>query len=41
MKGSIYQITTFTEPIATREEKAELPLQLEKALDINVFWQVN
>jgi hypothetical protein len=29
MKGSIFKITTFIESIATREEKAELPLQYE------------
>jgi hypothetical protein len=32
MRGSSFQIYTFTEPTATRAEKAELPLQLEKAL---------
>jgi hypothetical protein len=31
MRGYLFQITTFTEPIATRAEKAELPLRLEKA----------
>jgi hypothetical protein len=29
--GSTFQITTFIESITTREEKAELPLQYEKA----------
>jgi hypothetical protein len=27
----LFQITTFIEPIATRTEKAEMPLRLEKA----------
>jgi hypothetical protein len=31
MRGSLFQISTFTEPTATLTEKAELPLQLEKA----------
>jgi hypothetical protein len=31
MRGSTFQITTFIESIVTREEKAELPLQSEKA----------
>jgi hypothetical protein len=31
MMGSIFKITTFIESIATRKEKAELPLQSEKA----------
>jgi hypothetical protein len=30
MRGLSLQISTFTEPTATRAEKAELPLQLEK-----------
>jgi hypothetical protein len=30
MRGSLFQITASIEPIATRAEKAELPLQLEK-----------
>jgi hypothetical protein len=32
MRGSLFKITTFTEPTATWAEKAELPLQLEKAI---------
>jgi hypothetical protein len=31
MRGSLFKITTFIEPTAPRVEKAELPLQLEKA----------
>jgi hypothetical protein len=31
MKGLLFKITTYIESIATREEKAELPLQLGKA----------
>jgi hypothetical protein len=31
MRGSTFQITIFIESIVTREEKAELPLQLGKA----------
>jgi hypothetical protein len=31
MRGFIFKITTFIESIATREEKAVLPLQYEKA----------
>jgi hypothetical protein len=31
MRGFLFKITTFTETMATREEKAELPLQYEKA----------
>jgi hypothetical protein len=31
MRGFSFQISTFTEPTATRAEKEELPLQLEKA----------
>jgi hypothetical protein len=31
-EGSILEITTFIEPIATREEKVELPLQSEEVL---------
>jgi hypothetical protein len=31
MRGSTFQITTFIKSIANREEKAELPLQSEKA----------
>jgi hypothetical protein len=31
MRGFSFQIFAFTEPIAIRAEKAELPLQLEKA----------
>jgi hypothetical protein len=31
MKGSLFKITTFIELITIREEKAELPLQYEKA----------
>jgi hypothetical protein len=30
MRGSLFQIATFIETTATRAEKAELPLQLEK-----------
>jgi hypothetical protein len=30
MGGSLLQIITFIEPAATRAEKLELPLQLEK-----------
>jgi hypothetical protein len=32
MRGSLFQIITFIDPTATRVEKAELPLQLEKAI---------
>jgi hypothetical protein len=31
MRGSIFQILTFIGPTASRAEKVELPLQLEKA----------
>jgi hypothetical protein len=31
MKGALFQITTFIGTTASRVEKAELPLQLEKA----------
>jgi hypothetical protein len=31
MSGSLFQITTSIAPTANLEEKAELPLQLEKA----------
>jgi hypothetical protein len=31
MRGSLYQITTFTDPTATQAENAELPLLLEEA----------
>jgi hypothetical protein len=31
MRGFLFQISTFIEPTASRAEKAELPLQLEKA----------
>jgi hypothetical protein len=31
MSGPLFQITTFIEPTAIRVEKAQLPLQLEKA----------
>jgi hypothetical protein len=34
MRGSSFQISTFTEPTATQAEKAELPLQLGKASPI-------
>jgi hypothetical protein len=30
MRGSLFQFITFIEPTATRAEKVELPLQLEK-----------
>jgi hypothetical protein len=36
MRGSSFQITTFSEPTATRAEKVELPLQLEKAFPITM-----
>jgi hypothetical protein len=36
MRGSLFQIITFIEPTATRAEKAELPLQLEKAFLITM-----
>jgi hypothetical protein len=32
MRGSSFQISTFTKPTVNRAEKEELPLQLEKAL---------
>jgi hypothetical protein len=31
MSGSLFKISTFTEPTASRAEKEDLPLQLEKA----------
>jgi hypothetical protein len=31
MRDFLFQISTFIEPTASRAEKAELPLQLEKA----------
>jgi hypothetical protein len=31
MRGSLFQITTFIEPTATRAENVELPLRLEEA----------
>jgi hypothetical protein len=34
MRGSLYQITTFTEPTDTQAEKAELPLRLEEDFPI-------
>jgi hypothetical protein len=36
MRGSLFQITAFFEPTATRPEKAELPLRLEEALPITM-----
>jgi hypothetical protein len=36
-RGSTFQITTFTESIATQEGKAELPLQSEKAYHITMW----
>jgi hypothetical protein len=36
MRGSLFKISTFTEPTATRVEKAELPLQLENAFPISM-----
>jgi hypothetical protein len=37
MRGSLFQIISFTEPTATRAEKAELPLQLVKAFPITMY----
>jgi hypothetical protein len=37
MRGSLFQSTTFIEPTATRAEKAELPLLLEKAFPITML----
>jgi hypothetical protein len=31
MRGSLFQITTFNNPTVTWAEKAEMPLQFEKA----------
>jgi hypothetical protein len=36
MRGFAFKITTFIEQSATRAEKAELPLQLEKAFPITM-----
>jgi hypothetical protein len=36
MRGLLFQIITFIEPTAIRAEKAELPLQLEKAFPITM-----
>jgi hypothetical protein len=36
MRGSLLQIITFIKPTDTRAEKAELPLQLEKAFPITM-----
>jgi hypothetical protein len=35
MRGSLFQISTFTGPTATLTEKAELPLQLKKGIPHN------
>jgi hypothetical protein len=37
MRGSSFQIITFIGLTASREEKAELPLQLEKAFPITMY----
>jgi hypothetical protein len=36
MRGSLFQISTFIEPTATRAEKAELPLRLEETFLIGM-----
>jgi hypothetical protein len=36
MRGSLFQISTFTEPTAIRAEKAELLLQLKKVFPTTV-----
>jgi hypothetical protein len=36
MRGSLFQITTFIEPMATRAEKAELSLRLDEAFPITM-----
>jgi hypothetical protein len=37
MRGSLFQITTFTEPTVTPAEKGELLLQLEKAFPTTMW----
>jgi hypothetical protein len=36
MRDSLFEITTFIEPTATRAQKAELPLRLEEAFPITM-----
>jgi hypothetical protein len=36
MRGFLFQITTFIEATATRAEKAELPLRLQKEFPITM-----
>jgi hypothetical protein len=36
MRGSLFQITSFIVPTATRAEKPELPLRLDEAFPIHM-----
>jgi hypothetical protein len=37
MRSTLFQITIFIKPTATREEKGELPLGLEEAFPITML----